>query len=166
MDQRGVADTQPELTCPEIDEFNTEAVGLPYDSPDQPRAARGGDKECHDRLVGQGIDLSAYNTSENSADFADLRKALKIKQWNVYGLSYGTDLALSLMRDHPEGIRSVIIDSVVPPSAATRDGPGPTSTKPSTTCFARVPLSPSAKKVRRSGCHIRKSGPAAAKPIR
>ena len=38
---------------------------------------------CHDRLVGEGIDLSAFNTSENSADFADLRKALHIKEWNV-----------------------------------------------------------------------------------
>ena len=28
-------------------------------------------------------------------------------------------LALSLMRDHPEGIRSVIIDSVAPPSVAS-----------------------------------------------
>ena len=74
---------------------------------------------CHDRLVGEGIDLSAFNTSENSADFADLRKALHIKEWNVYGLSYGTDVALSLMRDHPTGIRSVIIDGVVPPAAAS-----------------------------------------------
>ena len=76
-------------------------------------------KACHDRLVAEGVDLSAFNTSENSADFADLRKALKIEQWNVYGLSYGTDLALSLMRDHPVGIRSVIIDAVLPPSVVS-----------------------------------------------
>ena len=42
-----------------------------------------------------------------------------IAQWNVYGYSYGTYLALSLMRDHPEAIRSVTIDSVVPPSVAS-----------------------------------------------
>lgn len=119
MNQRGVADTQPALTCPEIDLFNIEAISLRYGSPNTGKLHVAATKACHDRLVKQGIDLSAYNTSENSADFADLRKALKITQWNVYGLSYGTDLALSLMRDHPEGIRSVIIDSVVPPSAAT-----------------------------------------------
>jgi pimeloyl-ACP methyl ester carboxylesterase len=120
MNQRGVADTQPALTCPEIDEFNIEAVGLPYNSPKTGKLHVAATKKCHDRLVAQGIDLSAYNTTESSADFADLRKALNIKQWNVYGLSYGTDLALSLMRDHPDGIRSVIIDSVVPPSVATQ----------------------------------------------
>src|SRR5262249_46471191 len=53
------------------------------------------------------------------ADFADLRKALKIGPWNVYGLSYGTELALSLVRDHPEGIRSLFIDAVLPPGAVS-----------------------------------------------
>jgi pimeloyl-ACP methyl ester carboxylesterase len=33
----------------------------------------------------------------------------------VYGLSYGTRLALTLLRRHPERIRSVVLDSVVPP---------------------------------------------------
>jgi pimeloyl-ACP methyl ester carboxylesterase len=102
-------------------------------------------KACHDRLVGQGIDLSAYNTGENSADFADLRKVMGIAEWNVYGLSYGTDLALSLMRDHPEGIRSVIIDSVQPPSAASLAWAWTNASEAINTYFARVPLSPPAQ---------------------
>jgi pimeloyl-ACP methyl ester carboxylesterase len=40
-----------------------------------------------------------------------------IDQWNIYALSYGTDLALQTLRDHPEGIRSVVLDSVLPPQA-------------------------------------------------
>ena len=119
MDQRGDVDTQPELTCPEIDEFNAQAIGLPYDAPSTEKLHLAATQACHDRLVAEGIDLSAYNTTENSADFADLRTALGIAQWNVYGFSYGTDLALSLMRDHPEGIRSVIIDSIAPPSVVS-----------------------------------------------
>jgi pimeloyl-ACP methyl ester carboxylesterase len=51
--------------------------------------------------------VRASNTTENAADFADLRTALGIPTWNVYGWSYGTDLALSYLRDHPAGIRSV-----------------------------------------------------------
>ena len=61
-----------------------------------------------------GSDLSAYNTTVN-ADIADLRTALKIDQWNGYRVSNGSELALQLLRDHPEGIRSVVLDSVVPP---------------------------------------------------
>ena len=119
MNQRGVAYTVPDLACPEIDRAFAAAVGLPSDSPAVETEHVAATKACHDRLVAEGVDLSAFNTSENAADFADLRKALKIEQWNVYGLSYGTDLALSLMRDYPMGIRSVIIDAVLPPSAVS-----------------------------------------------
>ena len=76
-------------------------------------------RECYERLSAQGIDLGAYNTTESAADFADLRVALGIAEWNVYGVSYGTDLALTYMREHPEGVRSVTIDSVVPPNLAS-----------------------------------------------
>ncbi|HLA43203.1 MAG TPA: alpha/beta fold hydrolase, partial [Aggregatilineales bacterium] len=36
-------------------------------------------------------------------------------EWNLYGISYGTRLALTAMRDFPTGIRSVILDSSYPP---------------------------------------------------
>ena len=48
-------------------------------------------RACHRRLVATGIDLGAYNTTENAADFADLRVALGIPEWNVFGVSYGTN---------------------------------------------------------------------------
>ena len=45
----------------------------------------------------------------------DLRLALGYEQINLWGGSYGTRLALTIMRDHPEGLRSVVLDSVYPP---------------------------------------------------
>ena len=42
--------------------------------------------------------------------------ALGIDSWNVYGVSYGSKLALTVLRDHPQGIRSVVLDSVSPPN--------------------------------------------------
>jgi pimeloyl-ACP methyl ester carboxylesterase len=117
MNQRGVAYTVPDLACPELDRAYAEAVGMASGSQAVETRHVAATKACHDRLVAAGIDLGAFNTSENAADFADLRKALKLAQWNVYGLSYGTALALSLVRDHPEGIRSLIIDAVLPPAA-------------------------------------------------
>jgi pimeloyl-ACP methyl ester carboxylesterase len=76
-------------------------------------------RACNRRLVARGVDLGAYNTTENAADFADLRVALGIAEWNVFGVSYGTNLAMTLMRQHPQGIRSVTIDSVEPPEVVT-----------------------------------------------
>ncbi|MEU9148915.1 alpha/beta hydrolase [Streptomyces sp. NPDC048349] len=119
MAQRGNLYDQPNLACPEIDRFNAQAVGLGYDAEQAQQLMLKAVKECRDRLTADGVDLSAYNTTENAADFADLRKALAISQWNVYGYSYGSDLALTYLRRHPEGIRALAIDSVAPPQTAT-----------------------------------------------
>ncbi|MFG2986466.1 alpha/beta hydrolase [Streptomyces sp. NPDC048258] len=119
MAQRGNLYEQPNLACPEVDRFNAQAVGLGYDAQQAERLMLKAVKECRDRLTADGIDLSAYNTTENAADFADLRKALGLPRWNVYGYSYGSDLALTYLRLHPEGIRAVAIDSITPPQTAT-----------------------------------------------
>jgi len=70
---------------------------------------------CYDRLTDDGINLSMYNSAQNAADVAALRTALDYEEVNLFGISYGTRLGLTIMRDHPEGIRSVILDSVYPP---------------------------------------------------
>ena len=113
--QRGSLYSEPTLNCHELDLYYARQIGLVYDAPSTGREQAEAARACRDRLVAAGVDLSAYNTTENTADFADLRRVLRIEKWNVYGYSYGSDLALSFVRDHPEGIRTVTIDSVVPP---------------------------------------------------
>lgn len=119
MDQRGTTYSQPALLCPEIDAVYARTISMRYDSNEAGKLRVAAASKCYERLKAKGIDLSAYNTTENAADFADLRTALKIKAWNVYGVSYGTDLALTYMTHHPEGVRSVVIDSVVPPNSVS-----------------------------------------------
>ncbi|MFE6843615.1 alpha/beta fold hydrolase [Streptomyces sp. NPDC057686] len=122
LSQRGESSSQPTLTCADLDEFRARSVGLAYDSSATKRQHLDAATACRRKLAVGGTDLSAYNTIENAADVADLRTALGIDQWNVYGASYGTDLALTLMREHPQGIRAVVIDGIVPPDAATLSG--------------------------------------------
>jgi pimeloyl-ACP methyl ester carboxylesterase len=45
----------------------------------------------------------------------DLVRALGYKQVNLDGVSYGTRLALTVMRLFPADLRSVVLDSVIPP---------------------------------------------------
>ncbi|MEV8626112.1 alpha/beta fold hydrolase [Streptomyces sp. NPDC051079] len=118
MSQRGTYSADPELTCLNIDQFNARALGLVSNASSTGRLHVRATRECRDRLVDRGADLSAYDDTESAADYADLRKALGIRQWNVFGISYGTDLALQYMRLHPAGIRSVGIDGILPPSLA------------------------------------------------
>ncbi|HUG48661.1 MAG TPA: alpha/beta hydrolase [Candidatus Limnocylindria bacterium] len=102
FDQRGVGLSRPSLDCPEVlFVFLREEIDTLRD--------------CRRRLLEQGVDLAAYNSAASAADLADLRLALGYDEWNLYGISYGTRLALTAMRDRPAGIRSVILDSVYPP---------------------------------------------------
>jgi pimeloyl-ACP methyl ester carboxylesterase len=114
MNQRGQFLSIPALTCLPIDEFDRELIGLRFYSPQTKRKHLRATAECRQELLETGANLPSYNSTENAADFADLRTALGIPQWNVFGLSYGTDLAQQYVRDHPEGIRSVVLDSVIP----------------------------------------------------
>ncbi len=115
FDQRGVGRSTPSLACPEL-------LDLVYDLADErltgaEYAARGREvvHGCREGWLDKGVDLSRYNSAESAADVADLRVALGYDEWDLYGVSYGTRLALTVMRDHPEGIRSVILDSTYPP---------------------------------------------------
>ena len=114
FDQRGVGASEPALDCPE----DTDAVFATLDqhlTTEEERALHvEALRVCRERLVSEGVDLTGYNTAENAADVRDLRLALGIPEWNLYGVSYGTRLALATMRDYPQGIRSVILDSTFP----------------------------------------------------
>lgn len=113
FDQRGAGWSQPVLNCPEMKEtWIQEATGanLTTEALLAPRLA------CRDRWLNQGIDLTAYNSSETAADVADLWRALDYDQVNLYSVSYGTLVAQLVMRDHNarDDIRSVILDSPLP----------------------------------------------------
>ena len=114
MSQRGTMFSEPALTCAAADNFARDLLGLRFYSEATKRAHLAATEACHRDLAATGADLSAYNSSESAADFADLRKVLGLTTWNVYATSYGSYLAQTLLRDHPEGIRSVVLDSVLP----------------------------------------------------
>ena len=123
---RGTGLEAPDFNCPELVDPRvwagaTEQPGSK--GPSWPRFAAAA-VECWERLLAEGVDLTAYNSRETAADLEDLRLALGIEAWSLYGISYGTRIALTVMRHHPEGLESVILDSVFPPQApATLDYP-------------------------------------------
>lgn len=115
VDPRGVGYSQPKMDCPS---------NLAPDASTQNQAPTTEEsnardiqwsKTCRDSLVSQGFDLTAYNSLSNANDLDDLRQALGYAKWNLYGVSYGTRTALVTVRTFPDGIRSVILDSVLPP---------------------------------------------------
>jgi pimeloyl-ACP methyl ester carboxylesterase len=98
LDQRGTGYSLPSLHCDELysDRF-LRAV-----------------EACRRRLDAEGVDRTAYTTAAIAADVADLRIALGVAEWNLWGSSYGTRISLAVLRDHPAGIRSVVLESPYP----------------------------------------------------
>jgi pimeloyl-ACP methyl ester carboxylesterase len=146
FDQRGVGNSLPSLDCPEIRTARMAASSPGLDGKAASRLLVDAAGTCAARIRESGIDLSAYNTAESARDLADLRKALGLRQWNLYGISYGTRLALRLLQEDPQGVRSIVLDSVVDP-AADEFGEAPANARAAFgRLFSAVSADPEARK--------------------
>ncbi len=99
FDYRGIGYSEPALTCPE-------AVGAADDT---------WVAECRSRLEAEGVDLTDFTTRDNAADAAAIVRALGYETHNIWGGSYGSSVALTLLRDHPEHVRAAIVTALQPP---------------------------------------------------
>lgn len=107
LDQRGTGYSVPRLDC---------ALFTPdrLTNPDRFVAASA---SCFARFSTAGVDLVSFTTRAIAADAHDLRTALGLARWNVYGVSYGSTVALELLRQDPDGTRAVVLDSPSPPQS-------------------------------------------------
>lgn len=115
FDQRGIGLSEPSLDCPEDLDLAYATLDAELANDELLELQREAIVDCRNRLAAQGIDLSQYTSATNAHDVADIRIALGYDEVNLLGISYGTRLAQTVMRDHPEGIRSVVLDSVYTP---------------------------------------------------
>jgi pimeloyl-ACP methyl ester carboxylesterase len=119
LDQRGIGYSEPALDCPGVfalgrDLLDMEVDGRQLTDDEATELFMEAVNACEADLS-TVADLTAYNTAANAADINDLRLALGYDQVNLWSTSYGTRLALEVMRDYPEGLRSVVLDAVYPP---------------------------------------------------
>ncbi|MGD9704012.1 MAG: alpha/beta fold hydrolase [Acidimicrobiia bacterium] len=111
-DQRGTGRATPSLECPERDEAAIATLQAAGDPADERASVAAAMTACRERLAAAGIDLDDYDSETNAADLDDVREALGYERWTILGISYGARLALASMRSFPDGIESVILDSV------------------------------------------------------
>ena len=115
MDQRGVGRSEPRLECPDYRGQKSELRKLGLAPDEALRREVAALLACKRSLTEQGIDVSAYSPHAVAADVADLATAMGYETYNLYGSSFGTLLALTVMRDFPANIRGVVLDGVRPP---------------------------------------------------
>ena len=114
FDHRGTGFSEPALFTPEVDPLWSDAFLKDFDADERAGRFVEAMLKARARFVNADINLAAINTPEIAADLNDLRSALGYDKLNLWGISYGTRVALAAMRDYPESIRSVILDSTVP----------------------------------------------------
>lgn len=107
FDQRGTGQSGgAAMRCHETYELPLDLPGDPVISSVPMQTAA---KACAARLTAEGFDLAGYTTGQSAADLEDLRRALGAPKITLWGISYGTHLALAALKDHGEHIDRVIL---------------------------------------------------------
>jgi pimeloyl-ACP methyl ester carboxylesterase len=91
-DQRGAGRSVPMLLCKRAKDYLRRV------------------KDCRDKFIKEGVDLSQYNSARSAQDIEALRRALGVKQWNLWGISYGSRLAFAVAREFPAGVHAIVHD--------------------------------------------------------
>lgn len=124
IDQRGTGKSAP-MTCDALSDSvdsltETQTVELTRD--------------CINKLP---HDPRFFSTSVAVKDLEALRTSLGYEQLSLYGVSYGTRVAMHYMRRYPQAVRSMIIDGVVPPSIVLGSNVALNSQQTLSSLFAR-----------------------------
>ncbi|MDD3518296.1 MAG: alpha/beta hydrolase, partial [Chromatiales bacterium] len=114
-DQRGTGFATPTLHCP--DSVQAGLAILAQDLSLEEELAQGAAvmRRCVDHLHAAGIDPARFTTEAGVRDLRRLMQALGHRRYVLYGVSYGTRLALQAARAVPSYVRALILDSVYPP---------------------------------------------------
>ncbi len=131
IDQRGTGSSHP-LEC----DVAPDSATLDLD-PDLDKV-RDDARICYQK---QEIDTRFFTSSVAVKDIEWVRKRLGIEKWNIYGISYGTRVALHYLRRYPDKVRTLILDAVVPPSIALGPDIAPLAQRSLDLIFERCRLS-------------------------
>jgi pimeloyl-ACP methyl ester carboxylesterase len=101
-----------------VDQRGTGGSGLlrcrPLEKADLLKAGREA-ATCAKRL---GARRDYYTSEDSVADLDELRRALGIRKWAIYGVSYGTYTAALYAQRHAARVDRLVLDSVVDPEGA------------------------------------------------
>lgn len=67
---------------------------------------------CFDWWTGQGVAIDGYTTLQSAHDIDDLRRALGVEKVNLWGISYGSHLALAVMKHHPRSVARAVLAGI------------------------------------------------------
>ncbi|MCF6439946.1 alpha/beta hydrolase [Pseudoalteromonas luteoviolacea] len=108
LDQRGTGLSEQAAPC--VSNYKT-PLDKPSSSAQITQSYRAAANECLASWKSQGIDIYGYNTIQNALDIDDIRKHLHANKVTLWGISYGSHLAMAAMKLMPKHIDKVIMAS-------------------------------------------------------
>lgn len=106
VDQRGTGGSHPLHCAFENDETLDAAFDLEFDEPEL--------RACREAIAARDLDPAWFTSAAAADDLEQVRVSLGYDALNLYGVSYGTRLALVFARRHPDAVRSMVLDAVAP----------------------------------------------------
>ncbi|MDR0965866.1 MAG: alpha/beta hydrolase [Myxococcales bacterium] len=113
VDQRGTGGSNP-LACEAVGEHLPIAARLLEAEKEAKQGEAREVEKCLQSLQDKA-DLRFYGTTQAIDDLDAVRAALGHEAINLWGISYGTRVALAYLRRYEPRVRSVTLDAVVPP---------------------------------------------------
>jgi pimeloyl-ACP methyl ester carboxylesterase len=126
VDQRGTGGSNP-LHCPQFSA--PEAAYRPLYPADAVAACR--------KALEPRADLARYGTADAVADLDAVRAALGHERVDLFGLSYGTTVALRYLAAYRDRVRAAVLMSVAPPAAMPPSGHAPAAERALNLLFER-----------------------------
>lgn len=111
IDQRGVGFGSANYWCGEWQVRLAEFLEASHD--EATAIASEAFARCSDRFRRDPV-FSHTSTEAHAADVVDVMTALGYDSWLLYGVSYGSTIALEVLRDAPAGLSGAVLDGVYP----------------------------------------------------
>jgi pimeloyl-ACP methyl ester carboxylesterase len=111
LDLRGTGHSTPNLACGEVDALGDEAVEVRSSDEGFRRQFLDAVSACRERLIGEGIDLAAYDIDESAADIEDLRMTLGIDEVAIGTEGTASRILIEAVRRYPDHIRHTVMDT-------------------------------------------------------
>jgi pimeloyl-ACP methyl ester carboxylesterase len=118
-DPRGSGASWPRLTCPELEPLARSLLHAPLDRDQRWAVYEPVLLACMEQVPEADRAAGLYSTVNAGRDLRELVQALRrefgYRDISVYGVSYGTRLALEALADAPDLVDAVVLDSPYPP---------------------------------------------------
>jgi pimeloyl-ACP methyl ester carboxylesterase len=115
FDFLGTGHSYPASICPKFAQVGPQVLATSLSADGETEIYDRIAKDCYQELIAKKVDLSKLTLPYTIKYVSQLLTVLPEVGWDIYGLSYGTRIVLEIMRQPPPNIRTVVLDSVLPP---------------------------------------------------